>query len=62
MLLFVGYSMALHSAPVAMLLLAVCALYYSSRTRLEAQVLREAFGGEYEQYAARTKKYLPGLI
>ncbi len=62
MLLFFGYCMALHSAPCALLMLLVCLLYYSSRTALEAQVLREAFGAEYDSYAAGRKKYIPLLL
>ncbi len=61
-LLFFGYCMALHSAPCALLMLAVCALYYRSRTALEARVLGEAFGEEYAAYAKRTKKFLPWLV
>jgi protein-S-isoprenylcysteine O-methyltransferase Ste14 len=61
-LLFCGYGMALHSAPSALLMLGVCALYYRSRTALEAEVLSEAFGEQYKAYAKRTKKFLPWLV
>jgi protein-S-isoprenylcysteine O-methyltransferase Ste14 len=61
--LFSGFCLVLHSAPLALLLAAVCAAYYyRGRCRMEADVLRRAFGAEYDAYAARTKLFLPILI
>ncbi|GFR48264.1 hypothetical protein Agub_g10129 [Astrephomene gubernaculifera] len=62
MLLFFSVGMWLHSAPTAIAMLLVCALYYRGRTALEARVLEEAFGGHYREYAQRTRKYLPFLL
>jgi len=62
MLLFAGYAMALHAAATAVLAVAVCLLYYSSRTRLEQAVLEQAFGQEYAAYKQRTKLFIPGVL
>lgn len=61
-LLFLGYALALHSAPTALALLVTCVLYYSRRTALEAAVLREAFGDSYDQWACRTKRFVPWVL
>lgn len=61
MLLFLGYGLLLRSPPLGVVLVAVCLLYYGLRTRLEAGVLREAFGAEYDAYAQRTRRFVPGL-
>ncbi|KAG2425352.1 hypothetical protein HXX76_013766 [Chlamydomonas incerta] len=58
MLLFFSYGMWLHSAPAAMALLLVCALYYRGRTALEEEVLEGAFGNYYRDYVARTRRWL----
>jgi protein-S-isoprenylcysteine O-methyltransferase Ste14 len=62
MLLFVGYGLLLHSAPAALLALAVCLVYYFSRTRLEQAVLQQAFGQLYEEYRQRTKLFVPYVL
>jgi protein-S-isoprenylcysteine O-methyltransferase Ste14 len=62
MLLFVGYGLLLHSAPTALLALAVCLLYYVSRTHLEQAVLQQAFGQPYEDYRQRTKLFVPFVL
>lgn len=62
MLLFAGYSMMMHSAATAVLALAVCLVYYMSRTGLEKDVLHRAFGQKYEAYASRTKLFIPGIL
>jgi protein-S-isoprenylcysteine O-methyltransferase Ste14 len=62
MLLFVGYSLLLHSAPTALLALGVCLLYYFNRTRLEQAVLQQAFGQPYEEYRQRTKLFVPFVL
>jgi protein-S-isoprenylcysteine O-methyltransferase Ste14 len=60
MLLFAGYCLLCHSAPFAILAVWVCALYYRRRAALEAQVLSEAFGADYDAYRARTpKQFVP---
>jgi protein-S-isoprenylcysteine O-methyltransferase Ste14 len=61
-LLFLGYALMLHSAPTALALLVTCGLYYSRRTALEAGVLREAFGENYEQWASRTRRFIPWVL
>lgn len=61
MLLFCSYCLALHSAPAAIAIVLVCLGYYSTRTRPEAEVLRSAFGEEYEAYQKATKRFVPGL-
>ena len=62
MLLFFSYCLLLHSAPMGLMLLAVCMLHYGLRTALEHRVLLGAFGEAYAGYAMRTKRFLPGLI
>jgi protein-S-isoprenylcysteine O-methyltransferase Ste14 len=62
MMLFAGYCMALHSAPNVLLVTGVCLLYYSIRCRLEAVVLREAFGEQYEAYAKGKKLFFPFVV
>ena len=59
MMLFAGYCMALHSAPNALLVTGVCLLYYSIRCKLEAQVLKEGFGEQYEEFAKGKKLFIP---
>lgn len=59
MMLFTGFCLSLHSAPAAFLIVLICAAYYTSRTKLEEQLLSRAFGEQYEHYRARTKKYIP---
>jgi protein-S-isoprenylcysteine O-methyltransferase Ste14 len=61
-LLFCGYAMMLHSVGYALLALVVCLVYYKSRVALEGDVLREAFGEQYEQYQQTTKLFVPGLL
>lgn len=61
-LLFCGYAMMLHSVGYVLLALVVCLVYYKSRVALEGDVLREAFGEQYEQYQQTTKLFVPGLL
>ncbi|PNH04042.1 hypothetical protein TSOC_009851 [Tetrabaena socialis] len=61
-LLFVSYGLWLHSGLAAVAALAVCALYYSRRTALEAEVLQAAFGSQYRDYASRTKRFVPLVL
>lgn len=62
MLLFAGFCLALHSAPAALAMVAVCWAYYLGRTRLEGSVLEAAFGEAYRQYRSRTGRFVPGLM
>jgi protein-S-isoprenylcysteine O-methyltransferase Ste14 len=62
MLLFAGYAMWMHAWPVATGFVAVCLVYYRSRTRLEGAVLQAAFGQEYSEYAARTRLFVPFVL
>jgi protein-S-isoprenylcysteine O-methyltransferase Ste14 len=63
MLLFVGYSLCCHSAPLALLAAWIAGLYYRRRARLEEGVLRGAFGRRYDDYAAAARwRYIPGLV
>ncbi len=62
MLLFFGAMMSLHSAQCALLVVAVCLVYYKQRTSLERRVLASAFEEQYEAYASSTLGlFLPGL-
>lgn len=61
MLLFAGYSMALHSGPCAIAVVLVCMGYYTIRCKLEQQVLSQAFGQEYQIYLEHTRKFWPGI-
>ena len=38
------------------------ALLYALRTGREEAMMRSAFGAEYEAYAERTKRLLPGVF
>ena len=62
MLAFVSTCVMLHAVPTAIAMLVVCALYYRGRTRLEAGVLKEAFGAHYLDWASRTKRFVPYLL
>lgn len=37
------------------------AIAYDYRARVEEGVLAEAFGSDYERYAGRTRRFIPGL-
>jgi protein-S-isoprenylcysteine O-methyltransferase Ste14 len=62
MLLFASFCFAMHTAPTAAAVLVVCMLYYRLRCSLERDILAAAFGKEYDLYASRTKKFIPGLM
>lgn len=57
-------ALSIASGHEAQLLIAVpvYALATVLRVRLEEKVLRAAFGDAYDAYAARTKRFVPGLI
>mmetsp|Transcript_13247 Transcript_13247/g.23325 ORF Transcript_13247/g.23325 Transcript_13247/m.23325 type:complete len:367 (-) Transcript_13247:402-1502(-) len=61
-LLFMGSALFLHSAPVALMMLAICALHYRRRAELESAVLKDQFGEEYAAYVAHTSPFLPSLL
>ena len=59
--LFSGFGLAFGCPSCALANATVCAAYYHHRTALEAQVLEEAFGDVYRDWAKRTAPVLPGL-
>jgi protein-S-isoprenylcysteine O-methyltransferase Ste14 len=59
LMLFVGFCLALHAVPMAMLAFSVCIAYYGQRVRIEEQLLRDAFGEVYAEYQGRTARFLP---
>lgn len=62
LLLFSGYALACHSAPLALVAAAVCGAYYRRRAALEARVLAGAFGDDYQAYRLRTpRQFVPWL-
>ena len=62
MLLFAAYALLLHSAPYMLALVWVCWWHYSRRTVLEAEVLKAKFGQVYEDWAAKTPRFVPSLL
>lgn len=59
--LFTGYCLVLQSPRTALLLAAVCFVYYTNRTSVESQILESAFGAQYKEYAQRTARFIPFL-
>ncbi len=56
---FVGYGLALTNALSLLIVLALPALGYTFRIRVEEAALCEAFGDEYRDYMRRTKRLIP---
>lgn len=48
-------------SPVAAFLLFMRALYFTERVTRDEEGLRRRFGRDYEAYAARVKRWVPGL-
>ncbi len=61
-LYMVGLSIASGHESRLLIAFPIYAIATLLRVRLEEQVLRAEFGGAYDAYAARTKRFLPGLI
>jgi protein-S-isoprenylcysteine O-methyltransferase Ste14 len=58
---WVGASLAFHNWLAALIVAGLMFLAYAWRIDAEERVLRDAFGGAYEAYAARTAHLIPGL-
>ncbi|NET09976.1 MAG: isoprenylcysteine carboxylmethyltransferase family protein [Symploca sp. SIO2B6] len=58
-LLFSGFCTILQSLWGAVLLLAICAVWFGNRITLEEQMLEERFGEDYQSYCQRTKRLFP---
>ncbi len=61
LLLFFGYSFALGSIVIAIVISLVFFLIFKNRMELEEKILITKFGEEYLEYKERTKKILPFL-
>ena len=61
LLVFVGMALAHRDAIALLVMLVPILLAMRYRIHVEEQALTRAFGAEYENYAQRTKRLLPGL-
>ncbi len=61
LLVFLGYGLGLGNVASLAIALVPTALVIVYRVRVEERALREEFGAEYEAYAARTSRLVPGL-
>lgn len=62
LLVWMGFGLALGSLAATLLIAACVGAAYAWRIRTEEALLRRQLGAEYERYARRTARLLPGLF
>jgi protein-S-isoprenylcysteine O-methyltransferase Ste14 len=59
--IFFGFTLMMESAPGALAMLAVCALWFGTRIPIEEGMLEETFGDAYRGYRKRSWRLIPFL-